>query len=88
MHEEPSQLSKRYPQIDPKSIEAEVLRVADAHIAQEKERVAPVLLRCAQRIQSTLHLVAKDIYLPLHFREFVRAANQREPLPFSLLQEK
>jgi hypothetical protein len=85
-HDQPSQLAKRYPQIDAKSIEGEVLQLSEAHIKQEKERLGPVLLRCAQCIQSTLHLMAKDIFLPQHFREFVRAANQRELLPFALLQ--
>jgi hypothetical protein len=50
--------------------------------------VSTALLKCAQKIQGTLHLISRDKYLPAHFREFVRAAYQQEGLPFSLHQEK
>jgi len=52
------------------------------------DRIFKALHHCAERIQGTLHLVSRDKYLPNHFREFVRAAFNQEPLNYSLLTER
>lgn len=85
---EPSEVGKRYSEIDAKAIEPDLLRLVEKHLRSEQERVSTALLKCAQKIQGTLHLISKDKYLPVHFREFVRAAYQQESLPFSHFQEK
>jgi hypothetical protein len=60
----------------------------ERQISSEIDRISKSLLGCAEKIQGTLHLVSRDKYLPNHFREFVRAAYNQEPLNYSLLHER
>lgn len=82
----PSQLANRYPQIDPKTADSDLLELVQQHIKKERERVSLAILKCSEKIQGTLHLVSKDKYLPPHFRDFVRTVYQHETIPLSLLQ--
>lgn len=87
---EPSPFAHKYPEINPASMEEELLEKARLHINSEREKYYSFFMNCIKKQKNRLSLLDPKLYLPTGYKKMVLAVanNNIQDFDFSNYEER